>query len=224
MFNDLAHRANGAGKDTGSSTPSGGAATACRRKISSFPGKTAPRLGPWQRELLRTMRHIANTSTGEPVQGHERGHRDLRAGRIMNRLHSAGRTLRRQLPSDSGDPTPMWSLSLIRRPAFFRLECVCARLCDDAGHRTHRHRPDDEDRSGFPNRGRRRRDGCAAPGVGQLPRRKLHQPIPVAEADAKLPAAVSVCTTIRNSRRHPGRCDPRCARLSPHPPRTRQAI
>jgi stage V sporulation protein R len=63
--------------------------------------------------------------------------------------------------SRGGSPTAISSNSCSRTPtscsspnsttALFGLQSLCARLCDDAGHRAHRHQPDDEDREWFPD-------------------------------------------------------------------------
>jgi Uncharacterized conserved protein len=70
-----------------------------QENILYFLEKTAPRLRPWQRELLRIVRHIAQYfyPQGQTKVMNE-GTATYVHYRIMTRLHEQGRDLRRQFP------------------------------------------------------------------------------------------------------------------------------
>ncbi len=115
-----------------------------------FLEKTARACKPWQRELLRIVRHHrAVFLSAEPDQGHERGLRDLCALPIM----TIGCTNKDRSPtaisSNSCSPHQCGVPTRFRRPAVFGFNPYALgfammqdieRVC----------RPDDEDREWFP--------------------------------------------------------------------------
>ena len=158
-----------------------------------FLEKTAPRLRPWQREIAADRAaHRAVFLSAEPDQGDERGHRDLRSLSHHEPAARAGTADGRQFPRIPAVAHQRRVPARVRRPALFRLQSVCAGICDDAGHRAHRHqsgRRGSRVVSGY--RRQRRCDGRAARHLGQLSRRELHQPVHEPAADAALPPVPS---------------------------------
>ncbi len=108
-----------------------------------FLEKTAPRLQPWQREILRIVRMIAQYFYPQSAdQADERGLRHLRAlpdhepaareGAVDRRQHGRVPAFAHQRGVPAG----------LRRSALFRHQPLRARLRDDARHRAHLHRTD----------------------------------------------------------------------------------
>ena len=165
-----------------------------QENILYFLEKSAPRLAPWQRELLRIVRQIAQYfyPQGQTKVMNE-GTATYVHYRIMNRLHEARRHFRRRFPRIPAVAHQCRFPAGLRRPALFRLQPLCARLCDDARHRADRHRTRRRGSAMVPrNRRRGRCDAGPARHLGQLSRRELHQPIskPAPDAaDAHVPAS-----------------------------------
>ena len=204
-----------------------------RRKLLGLPQenllyfleKTAPRLQPWQRELLRIVRHIAQYFYPQSqTKVMNEGTATYVHYRIMNRLHEQGRI------SDGNFLEFLQShTNVVFQPDFddprfsgFNPYALGFAMMQDIERIVSN--PDDEDREWFPDiAGNGRRDGGAARYLGQLSRRKLHQPVSQPAADAA-PANVPSARRSGGSRRHQGRCDSRRARLSPRSARTGAAI
>ena len=147
-------------------------------KPALFPGEDRRRgWQPWQRELLRIVRHIAQYfyPQGQTKVMNE-GTATYVHYRIMTRLHEQGRISRRQLPRIPAVAHQRGVPARLRRSALLGLQSLCARLCDDAGHRAHRHQSRRRGPRLVPRHRRQgRRDGRAARHLGQLSRRELHR-------------------------------------------------
>ena len=90
----LAHRADGAGKTRPRSASNAAAScSACRRRTCSISWRRrAPRLAPWQRELLRIVRHIAQYFYPQSqTKVMNEGTATYVHYRIMTKLHQQGR-------------------------------------------------------------------------------------------------------------------------------------
>ena len=83
--------------------------------------------------------HRAVFLSAEPDQGHERGHRHLCALPHHDPAARTGADFRRQFPRIPAVAHQCGVSARLRRPALFGLQSLCARLCDDAGHRTRRY-------------------------------------------------------------------------------------
>jgi spore cortex formation protein SpoVR/YcgB (stage V sporulation) len=104
-----------------------------------FLEKTAPRLRPWQREILRIVRHVEQYFLpAAPDQGDERGLRDLGAPPHHDPPARAGAAHGRAVPRVPAQPHQRRLPAALRRPPLFRHQPLCARLRDDGGHLPHR--------------------------------------------------------------------------------------
>ncbi len=158
-----------------------------RRKLLGLPQenllyfleKTAPRLQPWQRELLRIVRHIAQYFYPQSqTKVMNEGTATYVHYRIMTRLHEQGRI------SDGNFLEFLQShTNVVFQPDFddprfsgFNPYALGFAMMQDIERIVTN--PDDEDREWFPDiAGTGDVDGGAARHLGQLPRRKLHQPV-----------------------------------------------
>jgi stage V sporulation protein R len=157
------------------------------RRTSSISSRRSRRAQPWQRELLRIVRNISQyfypqkqtkvMNEGCATFVHYTHHEPLHDkglitdGALLEFLHSAHQ---RGVPAG------------IRRSALFGFNPYALgfammqdieRICTD---------PTDEDREWFPEiAGKGDPMARAARRLGQLPRRKLHQPVPEPAADAR---------------------------------------
>ena len=132
-FNDLWRTVpTGPAKSAADAEQPSGAATLLglpQENLLYFLEKSAPRLQPWQRELLRIVRHIAQYFyPAGPDQGHERGHRDLCALPHHDPAARAGSDFRRQFPRISAVAHQCGVSARVRRSALFGLQSLCARL------------------------------------------------------------------------------------------------
>ena len=154
-----------------------------------FLEKTAPRLEPWQRELLRIVRHIAQYFYPQSqTKVMNEGTATYVHYRIMNRLHEQGRITDGNFLEFLQSHTNVVFQPEFDDQYYLGLQPLCARLCDDAGHRAHRHQSRRRGPRMVPGYRRQgRRDGRAARYLGQLSRRELYQPVPQPAADAALP-------------------------------------
>ncbi|MGY4285721.1 spore cortex formation protein SpoVR/YcgB (stage V sporulation) [Bradyrhizobium sp. LM2.7] len=227
VFNDL-WRTVPAGKSKSRSAIS----VERRRKLLGLPQenllyfleKSAPRLAPWQRELLRIVRHIAQYFYPQSqTKVMNEGTATYVHYRIMTKAARAGSAHRRQLPRIPAIPHQRGVPARIRRSALLGLQSLCARLFHDAGHRAHRHPAGRRGSRMVPGHRRKERcDGRAARRLGQLPRREFYRAVPEPEADAALPH-VPPARRSRGARRHPGRCHSRRAWFPPGAARARAA-
>ena len=119
-----------------------------RRKLLGLPQenllyfleKSAPRLQPWQRELLRIVRHIAQYFYPQSqTKVMNEGTATYVHYRIMNRLHEQGRLSDGNFLEFLQSPHQRRVPARFRRSRLFRLQPLRAGFCDDAGHRAHRH-------------------------------------------------------------------------------------
>ena len=86
-----------------------------------FLEKTAPRLRPWQRELLRIVRHIAQYFYPQSqTKVMNEGTATYVHYRIMNRLHQQGRLTGRQFPRIPAVAHQRRVPARVRRSALFR--------------------------------------------------------------------------------------------------------
>jgi len=115
-----------------------------------FLEKTAPRLQPWQRELLRIVRHIGSIFIPEPDQGHERGHRDLRALPDHDPVARTGR-ISDGIFWNSCSRTPMSCFSLTSTIRTFRASTLSLGFAMMQDIERIVSNPDDEDRAWFPD-------------------------------------------------------------------------
>ena len=159
-----------------------------QENVLYFLEKTAPRLQPWQREILRIVRIIAQYFYPQSAdQADERGLRHLHALPDHEPAAREGAADRRQhggvpaLAHQRGVPAGL------RRSALFRHQPLRARLRHDARHRAHLHRADGGGPELVPRHRRcRRSDGGAARRVGELPRRELHPAVPQPAPDPRV--------------------------------------
>ena len=170
-----------------------------QENILYFLEKTAPRLQPWQRELLRIVRHIAQYFYPQSqTKVMNEGTATYVHYRIMNRLHEQGRITDGNFLEFLQSHT-----NVVFQPEFddqrysgfnpyalgFAMMQDIERIVTDPERRG--------SRMVSGHRRQRRRDGRAARRLDQLSRRELHQPVPQPAADAALPHVPSA----RRSRR-----------------------
>ena len=167
-----------------------------------FLEKTAPRLKPWQREILRIVRNIAQYFYPQrQTKVMNEGCATYCHYAIMTALHEQRPDHRRRLP---GIPAVAHQRRLpagIRRPALRRHQSLRARLRHDAATSS----------ASAPSRPRRTATGsprspaaaipwrCCKRCLGELPRRELHLAVPQPAPDPRM-AACSTSSTIRTSR------------------------
>ncbi len=116
----------------------------CRRRTSCTSWRrTAPRLAPWQREVLRIVRQIAQYFYPQSqTKVMNEGCATYVHYRIMKRLHEKGALTDGAMVEFLRSHTNVVFQPELRRSALLRDQSVCARLRDDAGHRAHLHRSD----------------------------------------------------------------------------------
>ena len=179
-----------------------------QENILYFLEKTAPRLQPWQREILRIVRIIAQYFyPQQQTKLMNEGCATYTHYRIMNRLHEKG------LLTD-GDMVEFLRshTNVVFQPDFddprysginpyalgFAMMRDIERICTE---------PTAEDHELVPRHRRRRRsDGGAARRVGELPRRELHPAVPQPAPDPRV-------RTVPRARRRQ-RAEPAASRRS----------
>ena len=156
-----------------------------QENVLFFLEKIAPRLAPWQREILRIVRIIAQYFYPQmQTKVMNEGCATYTHYRIMNRLHEKG------LINDGAMVEFLRShTNVVFQPDFddprygginpyalgFAMMQDIERICSE---------PTAEDQQWFPDiAGQRRPDGGATRRLGQLPRRKLHPAVPQPAAD-----------------------------------------
>ena len=144
-----------------------------------FPGKDRAQAGALAaRNSPHRPHHRAVFLSAVADQGDERGLRDLRALHHHEPAARKGPADRRR---DGGIPVVAHQRRVpagIRRSPLLRHQPLCARLCHDAGHRAHLHRPDGRGPPVVPaHRRLQRPHERAARRLGELPRRKFHPAI-----------------------------------------------
>jgi stage V sporulation protein R len=149
-----------------------------QENVLYFLEKSAPRLAPWQREILRIVRNVAQYFYPQrQTKMMNEGCATYTHHRILGRLHEQGRI---------SDTFVSHHAAGLRRPALFRDEPLCARLRHDGGYRAHLPRADGRGPRVVPRLRRLRRpDAGAAAWLGRIPRRELHPAIPQPEPDAE---------------------------------------
>jgi stage V sporulation protein R len=156
---------------------------------SLFPRESIrPRCKPWQRELLRIVRNLAQYFYPQrQTKVMNEGCATFVHYTIMNRLYDKGLITESSLLEFLHSHT-----SVVFQPEFddrryyginpyalgFGMMADIKRICTAPTPRT---------ATGFRNRGCGRLDGGAEGRLGQLPRRKLHRAVPEPEADARFP-------------------------------------
>ena len=159
-----------------------------QENILYFLEKTAPRLKPWQREIIRIVRLIAQYfyPQGQTKVMNE-GCATYCHYRIMQRLYETRQITEGAYLEFLTSHTNVVMQPMYDDPRYKRHQSVCARLRDDAGYRAHRHRADRGGSRVVP-RHRRHRRALRAPAelLGELPRRELHLAISLAESHAAL--------------------------------------
>ena len=150
-----------------------------QENILYFLEKAAPRLKPWQREILRIVRNIAQYFYPQKqTKVMNEGCATYCHHRIMTALHERG-----QITDGAFLEFLQSHTNVIRQPEFDdqhyrRHQPLCPRLCDDERHRAHLHRSDRRG-SGVVPRDRRQRQFLddAQGSLGKLPRRELRRPV-----------------------------------------------
>ena len=195
-----------------------------QENVLYFLEKTAPRLQPWQREILRIVRIIAQYFYPQSqTKLMNEGCATYTHYRIMNRLHEKG-----QLTDGNMVEFLRSHTNVVFQPDFddprysginpyalgFAMMRDIERICTE---------PTAEDQNWFPDiAGNERSDERAARRVGELPRRELHSAISQPAADPRVRAVPrgGRCQRAEPQRRG----DPRRTRLSQDPAGAGEAV
>ncbi len=195
-----------------------------QENVLYFLEKTAPRLQPWQREILRIVRMIAQYFYPQSqTKLMNEGCATYTHYRIMNRLHEKGQLTDGNMVEFLRSHTNVVFQPDFDDPRYSGINPYALGLRHDARHRAHLHRTDGRGPELVPRHRRRRRsDGGAARGMGELSRRKLH---PAVSQSATDPRVRPVPRARRCQRAEPERRgDPRRARLPQDPARAGAAV
>ena len=140
-----------------------------QENVLYFLEKSAPRLPPWQREILRIVRNVAQYFYPQrQTKMMNEGCATYTHHRILSRLHEQGR-LSDGIGWRCCTPTPRSSCSRISTTSAIRDEPLCAGLRHDGGYRAHLPRADRGGPRMVPRLRRLRRpDAGAAARLGRI--------------------------------------------------------
>ena len=183
-----------------------------QENILYFIEKNAPLLEPWQREVVRIVRKIAQYFYPQrQTQVMNEGWATFWHHHLLNTLYDEGHLTDGVMIEWLKSHTNVIFQPPVGHPAYsginpyalgFAMYTDIKRICEH---------PTDEDREWFPQLRRHAVAAGAAPRDAQLQGRELHRPVPVAQADAR-PAPVR--DPRRRARRAPARLgDPRHRRF-----------
>ncbi len=158
--------------------------------ILYFLEKHSPTLRPWQREVLRIVRNLAQYFYPQrQTKVMNEGCATFVHHTIMHMMYERGLIDEGSLLEFMHSHTSVVFQPGLRRPALFGHQSLCARLRHDGGHQTHLRRADRRGSRLVPAFRRQwRLDGRAQGCLGQLSRREFHRAVPVTQADARLPS------------------------------------